>query len=65
MKGDWCLYRKCLFCQEESGCLNCEVYYAAMPVPYDGRSIEQIDQDNSRLFGCQPCLMLDNGSQMI
>jgi len=26
MKGNWCPYRECLFCQEESGCSSCEVY---------------------------------------
>ena len=26
MKGEWCPYEPCLFCQEEAGCENCEIY---------------------------------------
>lgn len=65
MKGKQCPYRRCLLCEEESGCLSCEVYYANMPVPYDGRTIKEVDQDGNRLFGCQPSLLLDNGNQMV
>ena len=44
MKGEWCQYvNRPLFCQEESGCLNCDVYYLTMPVPYDGRTVEDIE----------------------
>lgn len=59
MKGKWCPYRRCLFCQEESGCLNCEVYYETMPVPYDGRRIKEIDRAGNRLIGCKGRIMLD------
>ena len=65
MRGKWCPYRECLLCQEESDCLNCKVYYESMPVPYDGRTLEQIDQDNSRLFGSPSSLPIDNGYQMV
>lgn len=30
MKGWWCPYRECLFCQEEFGCSDCEIYLAAV-----------------------------------
>ena len=44
MKGEQCPYREDLICQEDSECVDCETYYATMPVPYDGRTIEEIEQ---------------------
>lgn len=34
MKGDWCPYKECLFCQEESDCPQCDIYY---------RTIEEVE----------------------
>jgi len=26
MKGQWCIYNPKVFCTEDSGCQNCEIY---------------------------------------
>ena len=26
MKGEWCQYKECVFCQEEDECVKCQVY---------------------------------------
>ena len=43
--GDWCPYKDTVFCQEREPCVNCAIYYEDMPLPYDGRTIGQIDRE--------------------
>uniref|UniRef100_A0A6H2A5Q0 Uncharacterized protein n=1 Tax=viral metagenome TaxID=1070528 RepID=A0A6H2A5Q0_9ZZZZ len=42
--GDWCPYKDNLFCQEREDCEDCAVYYDTMPLPYDGRTLGEIDR---------------------
>ena len=42
--GTWCPYEDNTFCQEREDCENCEVYYATMPLPYDGKTIGDIER---------------------
>ena len=41
--GNWCLYNDNKFCQERTPCTNCAVYYDTMPLPYDGRTVGEIE----------------------
>lgn len=44
MKGEFCPYtERPLLCQEEAGCLECQVYYDTMPLPYDGKTVKEVE----------------------
>ena len=44
-KGKFCPFKGILFCQEDQGCMECEVYWKTMPIPYLGKTIEEIDRE--------------------
>ena len=42
--GNWCPYKETLFCQEQAPCVDCQVYYYTMPLPYLGKTMEEVDR---------------------